>query len=150
MSPNNLAAGWRLFNPRGRNSVRHAQHRRICPRPAPSGALTAPATTNLFAAAVTLVLFVLSAVVSAGRTDVTQDFDEAAHAIHVDFSYGRHLATGWLMDAYPRYCLPLTAIMPLAGRSLYRAIEEPRGRNVLLAFLIAGPAIFRIFGAPFG
>jgi hypothetical protein len=71
-------------------------------------------------------------------------------AIHVDFSYGRHLATGWLMDAYPRYYLPLTAIMPLAGLSLYRAIKEPRWRNLLLAFLIAGPVIFRIFGAPLG
>ena len=71
-------------------------------------------------------------------------------AIHVDFSYGRHLATGWMMDAYPRYYLPLTAIMPLAGLSLYRAIEEPRWRNVVLAFLIAGPVMFRIFGAPLG
>jgi hypothetical protein len=51
-------------------------------------------------------------------------------AIHVDFSYGRHL--------YPRYYLPLAAIMPLAGLSLYGAIKEPRWRNVLLAFLIAG------------
>jgi hypothetical protein len=71
-------------------------------------------------------------------------------AIHVDFSYGRHLATGWLMDAYPRYYLPLTAIMPLAGLSLYRALGEPRWRNAVLAFLIAGPVIFRIFGAPLG
>jgi hypothetical protein len=71
-------------------------------------------------------------------------------AIHVDFSYGRHLATGWLMDAYPRYYLPLAAIMPLAGLSLCGAIKEPRWRNVLLAFLIAGPVIFRIFGGPLG
>lgn len=71
-------------------------------------------------------------------------------AIHVGFSYGRHLATGWLMDAYPRYYLPLAAIMPLAGLSLYGAIKEQRGRNVLLAFLIAGPVIFRIFGGPLG
>jgi hypothetical protein len=71
-------------------------------------------------------------------------------AIHVGFSYGRHLATGWLMDAYPRYYLPLAAIMPLAGLSLYGAIKEQRWRNVLLAFLIAGPVIFRIFGVPLG
>jgi hypothetical protein len=104
----------------------------------------------LFAAVVTLVLFVLSAVVSAGRKDVTQDFDEVVHAIDVDFSYGRHLATGWLMDPYPRYYLPLTAIMPLARLPLYRALKEPRWRNLLLAFLIAGPVIFRILGALFG
>ena len=42
----------------------------------------------------------------------------ATFAIHVTYSYGRHLATGWLMDAYPRYYLPLAAIVPLAGLSL--------------------------------
>jgi hypothetical protein len=40
--------------------------------------------------------------------------------------------------------------MPLAGLSLYRALGEPRWRNAVLAFLIAGPVIFRIFGAPLG
>ena len=39
----------------------------------------------------------------------------ATFAIHVVYSYGRHLATGWLMDAYPRYYLPLAAIVPLAA-----------------------------------
>ena len=74
----------------------------------------------------------------------------ATFAIHVTYSYGRHLATGWLMDAYPRYYLPLAAIVPLAGLSLLAAIEAPRWRAALLAFLIAGPAIFRVFGAPLG
>jgi hypothetical protein len=72
----------------------------------------------------------------------------ATFAIHVTYSYDRHLATGWLMDAYPRYYLPLAAIVPLAGLSLAAAIETPRRRAALLAFLIAGPVIFRIFGAP--
>jgi hypothetical protein len=54
------------------------------------------------------------------------------------------------MDAYPRYYLPLAAIVPLAGLSLLAAIKSPRWRAALLAFLIAGPAIFRIFGAPLG
>jgi hypothetical protein len=71
-------------------------------------------------------------------------------AIHVYFSYQRHLATGWLLDAYPRYYLPLMAIVPLACLSLVAAIEAPRRRNALLAFLVAGPVIFRIFGAPLG
>jgi hypothetical protein len=72
----------------------------------------------------------------------------ATFATHVTYSYGRHLATGWLMDAYPRYYLPLAAVVPLAGLSLLAAVETPRRRAALLAFLIAGPAILRVFGAP--
>jgi hypothetical protein len=74
----------------------------------------------------------------------------ATFAIHVGYSYGRHLATGWLMDAYPRYYLPLAAIVPLAALSLLAAIETPRRRAALLALLVAGPIVFRIFGAPLG
>jgi hypothetical protein len=74
----------------------------------------------------------------------------ATFAIHVVYSYGRYLATGWLMDAYPRYYLPLAAIVPLAGLSLVAAIKNPRWRGALLGFLIAGPILFRLFGAPLG
>ncbi len=84
-------------------------------------------------------------VVIAGATALAATF-----AIYVSYSYGRHLSTGWLLDAYPRYYLPLAAIVPLAGLSLAAAIEAPRWRVGLLAFLIAGPIIFRIFGAPLG
>ena len=70
--------------------------------------------------------------------------------IHVIYSYGRYAATGWLMDAYPRYYLPLLAIMPLAGLSLLGAIETPRWRCAALVFLIAGPVLFRLLGAPLG
>jgi hypothetical protein len=87
----------------------------------------------------------LDVVVVAGTVALVATF-----AIHVTYSYGRHLATGWLMDAYPRYYLPLAAIVPLAGLSLLAAVEAPRRRAALLAFLIAGPAIFRVFGAPLG
>jgi hypothetical protein len=87
----------------------------------------------------------LDVVVLAGTVALVATF-----AIHVTYSYGRHLATGWLMDAYPRYYLPLAAIVPLAGLSLLAAVEAPRWRAALLAFLIAGPAIFRVFGAPLG
>ena len=66
------------------------------------------------------------------------------------YSYGRYAATGWLMDAYPRYYLPLVAIVPLACLSLVAAVETPRRRAALLAFLIVGPVLFRIFGAPLG
>jgi hypothetical protein len=87
----------------------------------------------------------LDVVVVAGTVALVATF-----AIHVTYSYGRHLATGWLMDAYPRYYLPLAAIVPLAGLSLLAAVEAPRRRAALLAFLIAGPAIFRVLGAPLG
>jgi hypothetical protein len=87
----------------------------------------------------------LDVVVIAGTVALVATF-----AIHVTYSYGRHLATGWLMDAYPRYYLPLAAIVPLAGLSLLAAVEAPRRRAALLAFLIAAPAIFRVFGAPLG
>ena len=87
----------------------------------------------------------LDVVVIAGTVALVATF-----AIHVTYSYGRHLATGWLMDAYPRYYLPLAAIVPLAGLSLLADVKAPRMRAALLAFLIAGPAIFRVFGAPLG
>jgi hypothetical protein len=70
--------------------------------------------------------------------------------IHGFFSYQRHVAFGWLMDAYPRYYLPLAAIIPLAGVSLLAASEHPRTRPLLAGFLIAGPIVFRLVGAPLG
>ncbi len=70
--------------------------------------------------------------------------------IHICYSYNRHLMTGWLLDAYPRYYLPLAALLPLAGLSLLAAIDRPRVRAALTAFLIAGPLVFAIFGAPLG
>ena len=87
----------------------------------------------------------LDVVVIAGTIALVTTF-----SIHIPYSYGRYLATGWLMDAYPRYYLPLAAIVPLAGLSLLAAVDAPRWRAALLAFLIAGPAIFRVFGAPLG
>jgi hypothetical protein len=87
----------------------------------------------------------LDIVVIAGAVALTATF-----ALHVTFSYGRHVATGWLMDAYPRYYLPLAAIVPLAGLSLLAGIASSRWRTGLLAFLIVGPVLFRIFGAPLG
>ena len=87
----------------------------------------------------------LDVVIVAGTMAIVTMF-----AIHVTYSYGRHLATGWLMDAYPRYYLPLAAIVPLAALSLLAAVKAPRRRAALLAFLSAGPAIFRVFGGPLG
>ena len=86
---------------------------------------------------------VLDVVVIAGAVAIGVTF-----AIHVTYSYGRYAATGWLMDAYPRYYLPLIAIVPLACLSLLASLQTPRWRNGVLAFLIAGPILFRVFGAP--
>ena len=71
-------------------------------------------------------------------------------ACHIVFSYRHHVATGWMMEAYPRYYLPLIATVPIACLSLLAAVEQPRRRVALLALFIAGPIVFRIFGAPFG
>jgi hypothetical protein len=87
----------------------------------------------------------LDVVVTAGTLAIAATF-----AVHVTYSYDRYAMTGWLMDAYPRYYLPLIAVVPLACLSLLGAIRSPRWRSVLLTFLIAGPVLFRIFGAPLG
>jgi hypothetical protein len=68
--------------------------------------------------------------------------------IHGVFSYRLHTEFGWLTSAYPRYYLPLAALMPLAGLSLLDAIKQPSARTKLLVFLIAGPMVFRLLGAP--
>lgn len=85
----------------------------------------------------------LDVIVVAGAVAFVSTF-----AIHAVFSYERYVAIGWLMDAYPRYYLPLAAIIPLAGLSLLKAVEPPRDRAVLIAFLIVGPIVFRILGVP--
>ena len=87
----------------------------------------------------------LDAVVIAGALSLAMTF-----ALHIRHSYADHLSTGWLMEAYPRYYLPLIAIVPLGGLSLLAAIKNPRWRNVLLGFLIAGPIAFELLGAPLG
>jgi hypothetical protein len=74
----------------------------------------------------------------------------ATFAIHVSYSYGRYVSAGWLMDAYPRYYLPLAAIVPLACLSLLAAIESPRRRGALLGFLIVDPIVFHLLGVPLG
>ena len=70
--------------------------------------------------------------------------------IHAIFSYQLHVEFGWQTTAYPRYYLPLAAIVPLAGLTLLGAIKQPSARAMLLVFLIAGPLVFRLLGAPLG
>jgi len=70
--------------------------------------------------------------------------------IHAIFGYELHTEFGWRTTAYPRYYLPLAAIVPLAGLSLLGAIKQPAVRVAVLVFLIAGPLVFRLLGAPLG
>jgi hypothetical protein len=70
--------------------------------------------------------------------------------VHGIFSYRLHVEFGWLTTAYPRYYLPLAALIPLAGLSLLGAIKQPLARGMLLAFLITGPLVFRLAGAQLG
>jgi hypothetical protein len=74
----------------------------------------------------------------------------ATFLIHGIFGYQLHTEFGWLTTAYPRYYLPLAALIPLAGLTLLGAIEQPSVRTMLRVFLIAGPVVFRLLGAPLG
>jgi hypothetical protein len=68
---------------------------------------------------------------------------------HIGFSYQRHLATGWMMDAYPRYYLPLIAVVPLACLGLLSSVR-PQLRTGLLVMFVSGPIIFSMFSAVVG
>jgi hypothetical protein len=70
--------------------------------------------------------------------------------IHGIFSYRLHVEFGWMTSAYPRYYLPLAALVPLAGLALLDTVQQPRARAVLIGFLIAGPLVFRLLGEPLG
>jgi hypothetical protein len=74
----------------------------------------------------------------------------ATFLIHGIFGYRLHVEFGWLTTAYPRYYLPLVAVVPLADLVLLKAVKQPTAHAVLLFFLIAGPIVFRVFGAPLG
>lgn len=71
-------------------------------------------------------------------------------ALHFIFNYQLHVEFGWPTTAFPRYYLPAAALVPLGGLSLLAAIKRPRARNILLAFLIVGPVVFRVLAAPWG
>jgi len=74
----------------------------------------------------------------------------ANFVLHFSYSFHFYAATGWEAGAYLRYYVPLAAIVPLACLSLLAAIRSPRWRGALLGFLIAGPIVFRLLGAPLG
>jgi hypothetical protein len=113
--------------------------------------LTLPAVTVLLALAgfcVSINRFrernerTLDIVVIAGWLAILLTF-----GFHFAFSYQRHLATGWMLDAYPRYYLPLVAIIPIAALVFAKALSSQM-RNFLIGFLILAPILFRLFAAP--
>lgn len=69
-------------------------------------------------------------------------------ALQIGYTYHFYAATGWLSGPYLRFYAVLAAVVPLAGLSLLDAIKEPRWRGALLTFLIAGPILFELLGAP--
>ena len=87
----------------------------------------------------------LDIVVSAGAAALAANF-----VLLIGYNYSFYVSHGWMAGAYPRYFLPLFAIVPLACLSLLGAVEAARWRAVLLAFFTAGPILFFVFGAPLG
>jgi len=69
-------------------------------------------------------------------------------ACHLAVSYHHHVAFASNTEAYPRYYLPLAAIMPLAGLSLLSALRNARMHAAVTVLLIAGPIVFVLLGAP--
>jgi hypothetical protein len=66
-------------------------------------------------------------------------------AVHVWFSYQRHLSTGWMMDAYPRYYFPIAPFVPLAGLVAARAWSKHR--DGLLTGLAVAPVLLLLASA---
>jgi hypothetical protein len=62
-------------------------------------------------------------------------------AVHIVFSYQRHLETGWLLDAYPRYYLPMLGIWALG---LANALK--RAPPWLAWCAIVAPLVFALLG----
>jgi hypothetical protein len=81
----------------------------------------------------------------------------ATAALHLIFSYQRHVAYAvvdgvpsyaFFPDAYPRYYMPLGAIVPLGCALFLAARLDVFARKTLAMTMIAGPIALAIFGAP--
>lgn len=78
-------------------------------------------------------------------------------AIHMVFSYRHHVHYGFVEgaptysyspDAYPRYYMPLGAVVPLACLLFLASLRKTRVHAALTSALIAGPVALIIFGSP--
>ncbi|MGA0602428.1 hypothetical protein ACO2Q3_17095 [Caulobacter sp. KR2-114] len=67
--------------------------------------------------------------------------------VHIAFSYQRHLQTGWLLDAAPRYYLPLAAAVPIAVINLTDALPA-RWRPWAVGLFLAEPVAFAVLATP--
>jgi hypothetical protein len=54
-------------------------------------------------------------------------------AIHLGFTFERHLETGWLKGVYPRYYFPLLPVLPAAGAVLVAHLRSPTVAALLMA-----------------
>jgi 4-amino-4-deoxy-L-arabinose transferase-like glycosyltransferase len=56
----------------------------------------------------------------------------ATMAIHLGFTFERHLETGWLKGVYPRYYFPLLPVLPAAGAILAARLRSPTMAALLM------------------
>ncbi len=78
-------------------------------------------------------------------------------AVHIVFSYRHHIHYGFVdgvptysytPDAYPRYYMPLGAVVPLACLLLLTSLRKTRLHMILASALIAAPVALIILGSP--
>jgi hypothetical protein len=70
-------------------------------------------------------------------------------AVHVAFSYQRHLQTGWMLDAWPRYYLPLAVAVPI-GCLVFASTLPHAWRKRALYFFLVEPILFITLATPVG
>lgn len=61
--------------------------------------------------------------------------------VHLSFSYQRHVETGWMLDAYPRYYFPMLGLLPLAIAQALRTLPKSFAYPA-----IAAPLVFAFLG----
>ena len=62
-------------------------------------------------------------------------------AVHISFSYQRHIDTGWMLDAYPRYYFPMLGLWPVAVAHALRHLPKTFAFPVITA-----PVAFALLG----
>jgi hypothetical protein len=113
--------------------------------------LAVPLTALLIAAAGTATA--LGRVIRAEQADAASKLTIAGTTaiavtlgVHMVFSYQRHRETGWLMDAYPRYYLPMIFVISLATVLFVRHLQHRWLRSGLTTFLLLSPMLLGVLG----